>query len=189
MINFEEYIERFKTLLNSEVLPPPYDDEKYFNYLKLNFTRHNRWLKSGEIQEELANIIEAIEQKQKWIVITEPWCGDAAHTVPFIYKAADVSSIIELYFSWRDETPSLIDKYLTNGTKSIPKLIVRDENDKDLFTWGARPAACQKLYKELENENESPEEIKMNLQKWYNKDKGISFQKELAKKLKKITSM
>ena len=46
----------------------------------------------------------------------------------------------------RDNDNSEIESYLTNGSKSIPKLIIRDNDGKDLFVWGPRPFACQQQF-------------------------------------------
>ena len=189
MVDFNTYSKKFEAILNASPPPPPYDNAEYFNYLKLNYSRQNRWLKKAEINEDLIQVINLIQQKQEWIVITEPWCGDAAHTIPFIYLATKHSSMIELKFSWRDSAPFLIENYLTNGSKSVPKLIVRDKKNNDLFTWGPRPVACQQLYEKLKQENADFETVKVQLQNWYNTDKGKSFQKELLLKLSDFTSV
>jgi hypothetical protein len=69
--------------------------------------------------------------------------------------------------------------YLTNGTKSIPKLIVRDEAGNDLLTYGPRPKATQQLVNRLKAANVDYETLNTEVQNWYNKDKGVELQKEL----------
>lgn len=177
--NWQEYLNKFESILSLKNPPAPYDNPNYFNYLKLNEYRQNRWLKTGVIKDEIKDKIIAIDRKQEWIIITEPWCGDAAHSIPFLKMLADLNPLIELNFVWRDEPPYLIESYLTNGGKSVPKLIVRDDNGKDLFSWGPRPEACQKLYYLLKEENADFERMKIELQQWYNKDKGETLQKEI----------
>jgi hypothetical protein len=146
----------------------------------LNNSRSKRWIKKGELTDEIKLKLDSIQAKQKWIIITEPWCGDAAHLAPFIKKMAEYSPHIELEIQKRDGEGSEIDRYLTNGGKSIPKLIVRDENGKDLYNWGPRPTEPQAIVMNQKSSNQTAEEKKSELQVWYNKDKGISIQKELA---------
>ena len=177
--SWKEYLDRFDTLLNAELPETPYDNKDYFNYLKLNSSRQNRWLKKGNINNSLIEKIRSINSPQKWFIITEPWCGDAAHSIPFLYLASQFSEMIDLRIIWRDTPPFIIENYLTNGGKSVPKLIVRNEKGEDLFTWGPRPEPCQKLYHDLKNRNADFEEMKIELQKWYNSDKGQTLQKEL----------
>lgn len=181
------YLNTFDAILNNEKPPIPYDNPAYFEYLKLNRSRQKRWLKTGVIQEELKKVITEIKTKQTWYVITEPWCGDAAHSIPFIKMAADLNPLISLKIVWRDTPPFMIDNYLTNGGKSVPKLVIRDQNESDLAQWGPRPEECQNIYLNLKEQNASFDEIKITLQAWYNKDKGQSLQIELAELIRKIS--
>jgi hypothetical protein len=112
-------------------------------------------------------------------MITEPWCGDAAHSIPFLAAIAEQSPKITYEIQLRDSDPFLINNYLTHGGKSIPKLIVRDLLGTDLFTWGPRPAASQELFNLLKSNGAQYDEITVKLQAWYNADKGQSIQKEL----------
>lgn len=180
---WEQYLAKFEEVLAQETPQPPYDDPMYLEYFKLNRSRQNRWLKVAEINAELKKVIQAIDQKQTWYLITEPWCGDAAHNVPFIYKMSELNPNITLKIVWRDTAPFMIDDYLTNGGKSIPKLVIRDENENDLYVWGPRPAESQKLFQQLKDESADFEKQKIELQNWYNKDKGESIQREIQEML------
>lgn len=139
----------------------------------------NRWLKKGELSATFVETVKGISQPQQWIVITEPWCGDAAHSVPFIQLAAELNPLISVDYELRDAEPFRINEYLTGGSKSIPKLIIRDSQGADLATWGPRPVACQKLFDRLKAENADFEQQKIATQQWYNADKGQSVQAEL----------
>lgn len=184
LIDWDTYLKTFDTILSSEKLQKPYDNPTYLEYVKLNKSRQKRWLKTVTLDPVLIERIKAISSPQSWYLITEPWCGDAAHSVPFIKLMSDLNSFITLKIVWRDTAPFMIDNYLTNGGKSIPKLVVRDENEEDVFVWGPRPEPCQKLFLELKNQNISYEEQKVTLQNWYNTDKGITLQKEFLSWLK-----
>lgn len=163
----------------------PYDSDEYTNYVKLNKARMKRWSKVGKIAPDLAETLQNIQDIQNWILITEPWCGDAAHSHEFIKKLAEISPKISLVVQNRDAPNSEIDKYLTNGGKSIPKLIVRDANGEDLFIWGPRPKEAQELYMTQRADTSlSDEDKKRALQSWYNKDKGTTIQQELNELLK-----
>jgi hypothetical protein len=178
-MNFQEYQEYFSSILNSASPQVPYDKPAYFDYAKLNWSRTNRWLKLGVLSEDLKITISGISAPQHWIVITEPWCGDAAHILPFIHLAASLNPNIHVEYQLRDTPPFLIDNYLTGQSKSIPKLVIRDEREKDLAVWGPRPAECQLLYSRLIAEQADFEITKTELQKWYNKDQGKMLQMEL----------
>ena len=186
LYSWDEYIKRFEAILNNKNPEKPYDNPDYFNYLKLNYNRQNRWLKKGDLNDDLVQKIKEIKNKQHWVLITEPWCGDAAHSIPFIKLIANKNPKIKLSFVWRDKPPFMINNYLTNGGKSVPKLIIRDSKENDLATWGPRPAPCQNLFHQLRSENADFEKQKIELQKWYNNDKGQTLQKELIELIAKI---
>lgn len=183
-MTFENYHVGFKEILNNANPSAPYDDLDFLDYTKMNSTRVNRWLKQGEILPEMREYLTNLKQKQKWVLITEHWCGDAAHIVPFLYMMAEITPMVELEIQLRD-SDSEIDSYLTNGSKSIPVLIVRDEAGKDLFVWGPRPKACQVVFDELKAAGADFEDMKVALQNWYNQDKGNLIQVEILELLKK----
>lgn len=179
-MTFQTYIQQFEQILNTTNRQAPYDSEDYFNYTKLNWSRMNRWLKKGEILPHVKEKIQSIKEKQEWVVITEPWCGDASHIVPFIHMMAELNPLIHVDYELRDSEPFRINNYLTNGGKAIPKLIIKNTNGADLATWGPRPAACQAFYKEMHESKVLLEEIKIRLQNWYNEHQGVEIQEEIA---------
>ena len=144
-----------------------------------------RWLKRFEPTSTFEQFVESITEKQQWIIITEPWCGDAAHSVPMLAKMASKNPNIRVDIQLRDSAPFLIDSYLTNGGKSIPILVIRNGQGQDLAVWGPRPQACQELFLKMKAQGADFSEIKEEIQKWYNADKGTEIQKEIQALLEK----
>ena len=178
-MDFPTYKVFFKAVLDSAKRLPPYNNPDYLNYTKLNWSRQRRWLTTGHLDDTLVQYLKQLTEPQQWIVITEPWCGDAAHILPFLYMLSTQNPLIKLDIQLRDSEPFLIEQHLTRNAKSIPKLIIRDAANKDLLVWGPRPAASQELYDRLKAEHADDEELKLQLQWWYNEDKGASLQREL----------
>ena len=179
-MNLAEYEKQFDDILEGRNNNYPYDSDEYMNYVKMSKARIRRWRKTGKLIPELTERIENIDQALDWILITEPWCGDAAHSHVFIQKLADLNPKISLSIQNRDAEGSEIDNYLTNGGKSIPILIIRDKAGKDLFSWGPRPKEAQQMVLDFKTNTElSDDEKKKELQRWYNKDKGTMIQNEL----------
>ena len=174
-----EYIATF------EIEHPSYSSypTNYQHYIPLNKSRFTRSLKQGVITQELTEIIRAINEKQDWVIITEPWCGDAAQIVPYLFKIAALNPLINVLVQLRD-SHSEIESYLSNGKMSIPKLIVRNKQGIDLFIWGPRPQKLEAIYLELKNKNENIDDMKTILQKWYNDDKGKEIQEEIMELIK-----
>ncbi len=180
VMEWNEYVKLFDEILEGKITGAPYDQEDFLKYVSLNKMRQNRWLKHGKLNHELTEKLQRLNAAQEWILITEPWCGDASQIAPFVQKLAECSDNICLTIQLRDSEGSLINDYLTNGAMAIPKLIVRNENGNDLFNWGPRPADAQQIHLlNKENTEKTAEEKKTELQLWYNKDKGAMLQEEL----------
>ncbi|UJP63340.1 thioredoxin family protein [Mongoliitalea daihaiensis] len=187
-MNTEQYLGYMNSIVQTNLneQTAPYNKADYLEYTRLNTSRQNRWLKTQTVSEELKSVLSEIKSPQQWLVITEPWCGDAAHVNPFIMLAAQENSLINLTFELRDSVPFSIEKYLTNGAKAIPKLVIRDEHGNDLATWGPRPAGCQALYTELKARNAAFDEVLTAVQNWYNSNKGREIQEELTALLQEV---
>lgn len=145
------------------------------NYTKLNFSRTKRLDKTAEIPEESIIAFKSISEKQTWLVISEPWCGDAAQTLPFLNKISQLTENIELKIVLRDENPELMDKFLTNGSQSIPVVIMLDEDFNVFQTFGPRSTNAAKLVNDYKAQHGKIDDtFKEMLQVWYNTDKGVS---------------
>jgi hypothetical protein len=182
-MTFEEYLNYFEQIILNPEQYPVYQDENYYNYAKLNWSRTNRWLNKFEPNDELKTLISSIQEPQTWIIITEPWCGDAAHSVPQLINMVENNANIKVEIQLRDEEAFMIDNYLTNGGKSIPKLIIRDADNNDLVVWGPRPEKLQELFLFWKEEGVEFNTMKESIQKWYNEDKGVEIQNDIIKLL------
>lgn len=155
--------------------------EDLLHYSLLNETRMNRLEKTIKISDENVLKLKSLDKEYIWLVLSEGWCGDAAQLLPIISKLADQSEKIELKIVFRDENEALMDLFLTNGGKSIPKLIILDKKTLEVVAdWGPRPTAAIKLVKDYKEKfGVIDETIKTELQLWYLHDKGISTQNEI----------
>ena len=175
-MNYTEYKQLFEEILAN---PTYYSKESYMEYTRLNRSRMKRWDKLLVLDDSLSSRLKKITSPQKWIIITEPWCGDAAHVIPFLVRMTELNELISYDIQLRDSEPFLIDSYLTNGSKSIPKLIIKDEADNDLFVWGPRPNGAADVLANMKAKNADSETIKIAIQNWYNADKGKELMTEL----------
>jgi hypothetical protein len=153
------------------------------HYSELNETRMNRLEKTIDVLPEIKIKLQNLEKKYIWLVLSEGWCGDAAQIVPVIHKMAELTDKIELKIALRDDNDALMQHFLTNGGKAIPKLIVLDaENFEVLADWGPRPHGAKQLIIDYKATHGVVDETaKIELQKWYLHDKGVSIQREIIK--------
>jgi len=155
--------------------------EQYVFYTKLNLQRMQRWNKTFHLREDVVEKLRKI-QPQVWWVITEAWCGDSAQNLPAIAQMAAATDNIELRIILRDEYPEVMDKYLTNGSRSIPKLVAMDHEGNELFVWGPRPAAAQQMMIDWKADpaGKTHDDFEKELHTWYAQDKGNTVQDELV---------
>ena len=124
--------------------------------------------------------LDAVPQgvERKLLVIAEDWCGDASNTVPIIAKLVDLVPGLELRVIQRDTYPEVMDQYLTNGARSIPIVIVLDEELHEVGHWGPRPSELQAWV--VANRTILPKtELYPQVRKWYARDRGETTLREV----------
>lgn len=175
-ISYEEYRALVSKLVEENSTTGNEKTEALVNYTVLNDRRMKRWDKTVKVSDEAKTAIENYEGNATFLVLTESWCGDAAHIMPVIQKVADLNDNIQHKVVLRDEHEALMNEFLTNGGKSIPKLIMIDNDTKEvLHTFGPRPSVATEMVNDYKAEHgQLTPEFKEDLQRWYNKDKGQS---------------
>lgn len=181
-MNYTDYIQLLEDLFAEGKTTGKNQSEAMLEYASLNLQRMRRIQKTYHVSEETLSKLSTKNHQMIWLVITEGWCGDAAQNIPILNKLAEAIEGIDLQLILRDEHLDLMDQFLTEGSRSIPKLIAVDKNSRDvLFTWGPRPAVAQQMMVDQKhNPTLSSEEFKKSLHLWYARDKGASTEKELV---------
>jgi thiol-disulfide isomerase/thioredoxin len=182
---YQGYRSLVSQLVSEESTTGKEKSESLVEYTKLNDRRMKRWDKALKISENSKAQIEAFKDDVTWLVITESWCGDAAHILPVINKIAELNDNITFKSVLRDENKDLMNLFLTDGNQSIPKLIMIDDNTGEVInTYGPRPNLATKIVNDFKVEyGKLTPEFKQDLQVWYNKDKGQSIVEDLTEKL------
>jgi len=181
--SYSEYRELVQNLVAEGKSTGELQTEALSNYSMLNDKRMKRLDKTTKLSEEAIAEIKAYEGDVTWLVLTESWCGDAAQTMPVINKVAELNDHITLKVVLRDENEALMNAFLTNGGKAIPKLIAIDNASGNVIgDWGPRPTNATKLVNDYKAAHgKLTPEFKQDLQVWYNKDKGQNTIDDLLK--------
>ncbi|QNF32539.1 thioredoxin family protein [Adhaeribacter swui] len=185
--SYPEYEALIDQLLAEDKTTGPDQNPKMVQYTQMNQVRMTRIARTTALLPEVQEALAQLTRSLQWVVLTEAWCGDAAQNVPVLHKIAEASNgKISLKLLLRDENLDLMDQYLTNGTRSIPKLICFDATTgQELGTWGPRPAAAQELYHAYKaNPVGTKKEFIQNVQLWYGRDRTYSMQQEMVQLLK-----
>ena len=185
-IDYTAYKEKLQKTIDTPV-PESADDlvKERYGFTKLNQYRMTRVEKTYIPSDELKNLISRITNPQTWMIISAVWCGDSAQNVPAIVKMAELNKLIDIRLIERDEHFEIMDMFLTNGGRSIPKLVVFDDAGDIVFQWGSRPAGAQQVVVDSKALGlEKPEwEVKLHL--WYARNRSVELEAELVEKLKK----
>lgn len=181
-LSYSEYRNLISSLLTEGKSTGHVQNEDMRHYSELNMARMNRIEKTVELLPEVVLTLKQLPKKYIWLVLSEGWCGDAANIVPVLHKMAEVTEQIELRIALRDDHDDLMQHFLTNGGKAIPKLIVLDAETLEVVAdWGPRPQEAKQLildYKTAHGIVDEP--AKIALQKWYVQNKGVAIQKEVV---------
>ena len=180
-ISYTSFRKLISDLIASGKSSGPIQSEDLLNYSKLNDRRMTRLDKTIQLSHETLLALKKNDKPITWLVLTEGWCGDAAQTLPVINKIADESDLITLKIIFRDEHEELMSHFLTNGGKSIPKLLVLNSENDVLNTWGPRPNIATKMVQDYKNTHgQLDAAFKQELQVWYNKNKGVNIQENMV---------
>ena len=187
-ISYYTYRELVNQLVTEGKTTGPKQTEDLAEYTKLNSHRMKRLDKTIELRPDTIRVLEQIEYPVEWLVLTEGWCGDAGQILPILNKMAEISPNINLSILLRDDNLELMDQFLTNNGRSIPKLIMIDPDTMDVLgDWGPRPEPAQLMYQGLRKNTDLPyKKINVEMQNWYNENKSAEVQRELTAKISQL---
>ena len=147
MMTEQEYFEKGITL------------ESYMAQMESNQQKSYSVYEKFELPEDAEFIALLKEKKPHVLVITEDWCGDAMMNNAILRKITDAADV-DVHCVYRDENLELMDRYLTNGGRSIPKYIILSEDGHVLADWGPRAPKVQEFVDEKKSvlpEKEDPQ--------------------------------
>lgn len=181
-LSFEQYLQLTEDIVMGKVKREgKYTADNTFKYTGSNLKRMRLVQQQITLNQKLYNLLSSITEEWVWVVITEPWCGDASWGVPALAIMASVSDHILFRILLRDTPPVVIQHYQTDGADSIPKLVcIRKKDWKELGTWGPRPQILQQQV--LQNINHQHAEYKEKVRAihaWCETDMTGSIQTEM----------
>ncbi|MFQ5570255.1 MAG: thioredoxin family protein [Rhodothermales bacterium] len=176
---YEDFVEQMRKTVEAGDEGLDERERKLFEYTKLNLHRTQRAHRTYKVSDELRALIRTITEPQRWLVLTEDWCGDSAQTIPYVAEMAALNPNIELRVLERDQNLDVMDRYLTDGKRSIPILLALDQHGKELFRWGPRPVEAAALVKVGQEAGLEKDAINQRLHLWYGRNRGRAVEAEL----------
>jgi hypothetical protein len=185
---YSDYRTHLTELLAEGKTTGPNQSDSYVQFAQLNQSRMDRLDRRDRFIPEMSDLLGQFKKPILMLAITEGWCGDAAQIIPLLYHLTKASDQLDLKLVLRDEQPGLMDQFLTDGARSIPKIIFLDPaTNSVLGNWGPRPAVPQQMtmdYKHLPEPKPGYDTYQKELHLWYARDKTASTQRELVEALK-----
>lgn len=140
--------------------------------------------KRARVPEEYLERVRALRDDWHLLVLLEDWCGDAINSVPLVAALAEAAPNLDLRVLGRDANPDLMDTHLTNGSRSIPVVMVLDSDFREVGWWGPRPRELQEWVL-TEGLQLPPEERYTEIRRRYARDGGRSILEEIVSLLER----
>lgn len=179
-MSYIEYFRSIEELVATQTTSGHELTSERVEYTKLNLHRMKR-LNDAKFENTSVLLAAPIAAA----IITEAWCGDSAQNIPWLEHFFNNCSpkITSKYF-YRDEHPELMNQFLTNGSRSIPKCIFYNQQSGEVLgTWGPRPEEIKNWLAQLRAENpDMPKhDWEIELHKYYTKNNGAAIISDLNK--------
>jgi hypothetical protein len=144
--------------------------------------------KLARVPESFVARVRALPARLHLLVLNEDWCGDSVNTLPAIAKLASlVPGRIDLRVIGRDANPDLMDSHLTGSSRSIPVVIMLDDDYVERGWWGPRPKELQtwavgpgKAFDKADRYRE--------IRRWYARDRGLTTLEEVVALMERVAS-
>jgi len=161
---------------------------EYLETVQKNGELWHQVYERARISEQALKELESSVRNWNLLVLSEDWCGDAVNLVPVMARLASEASNLDLRVLPRDENLDIMDAHLTNGrSRSIPIVVLLDENFMEKGWWGPRPRPIQEWFMET-GINMTSEERSMHTRHYYAKDKGKTLVCELLELISSVVS-
>jgi hypothetical protein len=125
----------------------------------------------ARVPEEFLDRARALPGRWHLLVLLEDWCGDAINTIPLLSVLAEAVPNFELRVLGRDANPDLMDAHLSNGSRSIPVVMILDQDFQEVGWWGSRPRELQEWVL-TEGLKLPSDERYAEVRRWYARDGG-----------------
>ena len=102
-MNYSQYRALHTKLVAEDATTGGRTEPVYIEYTRLNLQRIKRWEKQVKLTESEREWLSKQTTPTKWVVLTEPWCGDAAPSLPIMQLIAAHHPVLELEILLRDE--------------------------------------------------------------------------------------
>jgi len=137
--------------------------------------RRDTWhanYREGTVPADVLERARAIGGTWRILAVAEDWCGDSAHTIPYIARLVEAVDGLEMRVVNSTVGRNVMEAHRTpDGRASTPTVLLLNEDFEEVGCFIERPSSLQSWF--LENESKL-EEDDLHDQKyaWYDEDRG-----------------
>ena len=185
-LSFEDYMAQWemKNALPMRGLDPI--GRRYRFYSKYNIERQARVDALWEPSQAFIDAVDHAPGPATWLFITDDWCVDSAYSLPLVRWATERRDDLALRILMKDDHLDILDHFLTNGKRSIPKWIGLTETGEVQFSWGPQPEEIRAIRQNLMDSGAEGKIVSSTTVDWY-ADHGWTYvEKEMIETLRSI---
>ncbi len=123
------------------------------------------------------------------LALGEDWCVDTSSTLPVLARWCETVPGLSLRILERDRYPEVMDRYLSDGTRSIPVVIVLDGEFRELGHWGPFPVPLAEWVREHKPPRLPKEEFVKGKRTWDARDRGETVLREVMARLEEMAEV
>ena len=156
----------------------------YPDFLESADARRELWATNTEgarVPEDLRRRAAALPGSWRILVVAEDWCGDSAHTLPYVAELAGALPSVELRVVGSREGRGVMAAHPTlDGRIATPTYVLLDDDFEDRGCLSERPPGLQEEF--LAREDTLPEDDLYDWKyAWYEADAGRSTMEEIVR--------
>jgi hypothetical protein len=141
----------------------------------------------ARVPDETVARATAVPGRWHLLVLSEDWCGDAVNTVPYVARLGELAPNLDVRVLARDANLDIMDDHLTGTARSIPIVIVYDDDFVERGWWGPRPSALQAWVFSAEGQALDKPQRYRHVRGWYARDRGRTTLDELLALLERAS--
>ncbi|MBN4056140.1 thioredoxin family protein [Rhodothermus sp. AH-315-K08] len=181
--DLESFLEDWKAKLELPATGLDRTGRLYRHYAQYNWDRYQSVLGKYRLSDGLRRAAGKIGTPETWLFITEPWCTDAAYSLPVVQAAAASNPNIDLRMLMRDSNSDVMELFLTGTARSIPILATFDHLGEQRFRWGSKPKALAESRLKLKEEGLDDRKLSLAVIEWYEAEGWLEVERELTEGL------
>ena len=156
--------------------------QEFLDATEANKTLWTEIYRRAEVPGDIVETALTLKNRWRFLVLAEDWCGDAINTLPYLARLVERVPSLEMRLLSRDENPDLMDAHLTGKSRSIPVVIILDEQHREVAWWGPRPTPLQDWFMAELKPLPKNERLRKT-RAWYIRDRGRTTLQELLDRI------